>query len=147
MLLQSDSEEYWKTIGLNEEQIEALIEKIEVHCFKRNLKFNEFIRLIGNISDISNNLEVAIDSLPKDVSQKKEELCQIVDKVVNLQMEKEDLLEDNKVTMEILLDYKKNRPAAEKIAATQRELENATIEMDSMQDEITKGVGNTQIKI
>ena len=57
--------------GLNEEQIEPLIEKIEVHCFKCNLKFDKFIELIRTISDISNALEVAIDSLPECVSQQK----------------------------------------------------------------------------
>ena len=70
--------------GLNEEQMESFIEKIEVHCFKRSLKVDEFINLISNISDISNNLNMAIDSLPEYVSQQKSVLYEIVDKVVNL---------------------------------------------------------------
>ena len=57
--------------SLNEEQIESFIEKIEVHCFKRSLKVHEFINLISNVSDISNNLDVTIDGLPEYVSQKK----------------------------------------------------------------------------
>ena len=46
--------------GLNEEQIESFIEKIEVHCFKRSLKVDEFINLISSISDISDNLDVTM---------------------------------------------------------------------------------------
>ena len=61
--------------------MESFIEKIEVHCFKRSLKVDEFINLISNISDISNNLNMAIDSLPEYVSQQKSVLYEIVDKV------------------------------------------------------------------
>ena len=57
---------------------------------------------------------MAIDSLPEYVSQQKRALYEIVDQVVNLKIEKEDLLEEKKLTMDILMDYEKNRPVAEK---------------------------------
>ncbi len=123
--------------GLNEEQMESFIEKIEVHCFKRSLKVDEFINLISNISDISNNLNMAIDSLPEYVSQQKSVLYEIVDKVVNLKMEKEDLLEEKKLTVDILMDYEKNRPVAEKLVVTQMELEDITRQRDTLENEIT----------
>ncbi len=123
--------------GLNEEQIESFIEKIEVHCFRRSLKVDEFINLISKISNISNNLDVPIDNLPEYVSQKKEELHEIVGKVVDLKTEKEDLLEENKLTMNILSEYQKNRPVAEKLAVTQRELEEITRQRDALENEIT----------
>jgi iron uptake system EfeUOB component EfeO/EfeM len=104
--------------GLNEEQMESFIEKIEVHCLKRSLKADEFINLISNKSDISNNLNMAIDSLPEYVSQQKRVLYEIVDKVVDLKIEKEDLLEEKNLTMDILMDYEKNRPVAEKLVVT-----------------------------
>lgn len=66
--------------SLNDEQIESFIGKIEVHCFKRSLKVDEFINLISKISDISDNLDVTIDSLPEYVSQKKGILNEIVQK-------------------------------------------------------------------
>jgi hypothetical protein len=123
--------------GLNEEQIESFIEKIEVHCFKRSLKVDEFINLISSISDISDNLDVTIDSLPEYVSQQKEILNEIVQKVVDLRIDKEDLLEEKKLTTDILLDYEKNRPVAEKLVVTQRELEKITRQRDTLEEEIT----------
>ncbi|MGC2385336.1 MAG: hypothetical protein WA631_19760, partial [Nitrososphaeraceae archaeon] len=60
-----------------------------------------------------------------------------VQKVVDLQIEKEELLEENKLTMDILLDYKKNRPVAEKLVVTQRELEKITMQRDTLEKEIT----------
>jgi len=91
--------------GLNEEQIESFIEKLEIHCFKRSLDVGEFINLIFKISNISNNLNVPIDNLPEYISQKKEELYQIIGKVADLESEKEDLLKEKEVTMDMLADY------------------------------------------
>ena len=54
-----------------------------------------------------------------------------------MQIEKEELLEENKLTMDILLDYKKNRPVAEKLVVTQRELEKITMQRDTLEKEIT----------
>jgi predicted nucleic acid-binding Zn-ribbon protein len=86
---------------------------------------------------ISNNLNMAIDSLPEYVSQQKSVLYEIVDKVVNLKIEKEDLLEEKELTMDILMDYEKNRPVAEKLVVTQRELEEITRKRDTLENEIT----------
>lgn len=122
--------------GLNEEQIESLIEKIQVHCFKRGLDVGEFINRIFKISNISNNLDVPIDGLPEYVSQKKEELYGIIGKVSDLELEKEDLLKEKNVTMDILLDYEKDRPVAEKLASTKRELEVITKARDTLEDEM-----------
>lgn len=84
-----------------------MIEKVEVHCFKHTLKVDEFINLISSISDISDALDVTIDALPEYVSQKKEILNEIIQKIDDLEIEKGELLEENKLTMEILLGYKK----------------------------------------
>lgn len=122
--------------GLNEEQIESFIEKVEIHCFKRGLNVGEFINLIFTISNISNNLDVPINNLPEFVSQKKEELYRIVAKVSDLELTKEDLLKEHKVTKDILLDYEKDRPVAEKLAATKRELEEITKARDTLEDDL-----------
>ena len=52
-------------------------------------------------------------------------------------MEKEDLLEEKKLTMDIPMDYEKNRPVAEKLVVTQMELEDITRQRDALEDEIT----------
>ena len=122
--------------GLNEEQIESFIEKLEIHCFKRSLDVGEFINLIFKISNISNNLNVPIDNLPEYISQKKEELCQIIGKVADLESEKEDLLKEKEVTMDMLADYEINRPVAENLVATKKELEIITKERDDLEIEI-----------
>lgn len=54
-----------------------------------------------------------------------------------METEKENLLEENNLTADILSDYKKNRPVAEKLVATQQELENITKERDMLETEVT----------
>jgi hypothetical protein len=53
-----------------------------------------------------------------------------------LESEKEDLLNEKEVTMDILSDYDKNRPEAEKLVATIKELEMITTERDDLEKEI-----------
>ena len=46
--------------GLNEEQIESVIENMDVHCFKRDLKPEEFINTINKVRIISDNLGIPV---------------------------------------------------------------------------------------
>jgi hypothetical protein len=55
--------------GLNEEQIDSLIENIDVHCLKRGLKPEEFVNTIDNVSTLSNSLSVPVDKMPTYISQ------------------------------------------------------------------------------
>lgn len=42
--------------GLNERQIDSLIEAIDVHCFRRGVTVEEFINTIQNVSSLSDDL-------------------------------------------------------------------------------------------
>ena len=83
-----------------------------------------------------------------NVSQKKEELYGIIGKVSDLESEKEDLLKEKNVTMDILLNYEKDRPVAEKLASTKRELEVITKARDTLKTKRSlRSVNYTRCKI
>jgi hypothetical protein len=46
---------------LSEEQIESFVENIDIHCFKRDLKPEEFINIINKECTISDNLGIQVD--------------------------------------------------------------------------------------
>jgi hypothetical protein len=43
-------------MDLNEDQIESFIENINVHCFKRGVKAEEFVNTTNKIVSLSQNL-------------------------------------------------------------------------------------------
>ena len=51
--------------GLNQEQIESFVENMDIHCFKSDLKAEEFISIINKICIISDNLGIPVDDMPE----------------------------------------------------------------------------------
>src|SRR5687767_3435516 len=43
-------------MGINEDQIETLIENVNIHCFKRGLSAEEFVNTINKVSALSENI-------------------------------------------------------------------------------------------
>jgi transcriptional regulator with XRE-family HTH domain len=57
-------------MGLNEEQIESLIENINTYCFKRELTYEEFINIIERISTLSQNLGMPVDQMANYITKR-----------------------------------------------------------------------------
>ena len=74
--------------GLSEEQIESVIENMDVHCFKRDLKPEEFINTINKVCIISDNLGIPVDGMPEYMAQEQEKLNKIRQEIIDLQMTK-----------------------------------------------------------
>jgi wobble nucleotide-excising tRNase len=71
--------------GLSEERIESFVENMDVHCFKRDLKPEEFVNTINKVSVLSDNLEISVDELPEYVNQEQERLKDIRQEIIDLQ--------------------------------------------------------------
>jgi hypothetical protein len=82
--------------GLNQEQIESFVENMDIHCFKSDLKAEEFISIINKICIISDNLGIPVDDMPEYMSQEEERLKEIRQDITDLQMAK---LKYYKITM------------------------------------------------
>jgi hypothetical protein len=67
----------WDDMGLNEDQIESLIENINIHCFKRGLTGEEFINIINKTVVLSQKLRMPVDELPNHIIQLELELEQV----------------------------------------------------------------------
>jgi hypothetical protein len=125
-------------LGLKEEKIESLINVVEVHCFKRNLKLEEFFEIVEEVASYSNKVGVPLEDLPDRLSEQKrtlEELClEIEDAQNNLSV----VLRDNDVTLRDLGNYKKDKPIIDRLKETQFELEKVTKERDGLREQIIK---------
>jgi hypothetical protein len=93
--------------GLSEEQIESLIEGVDVHCFRRCLKPEEFVNTINKISLLSDNLGIPVDEIPEYTSQEQERLNKIRQEIAYLQRAKMQVLQDHNVTINTLREYER----------------------------------------
>ncbi len=116
--------------GLSEEQIESFMENVDVHCFRCGLKPEEFINTVNKISVLSDNLGIPIDEIPEYIIQEEERLKGIRQEITNLQMAQMHLLKDHSVTINTLREYERDRPVADNLVATKKELEQVIKERD-----------------
>jgi hypothetical protein len=116
---------------LNEEQIESLIENMDVHCFRRGVKPEEFVNTINKISLLSDNLGIPIDEISQYISQEQERLKEIRQEITYLESTKIKMLQDHNVTTNTLREYERNKPVADNLTATKMELEKVKKERDA----------------
>ena len=106
--------------GVSEEQIESVIENMDVHCFKRDLKPEEFINTINKVCIISDNLGISVDGMSEYITQEQEKLNKIRQEIINLQMTKMQDVQDHNVAINTLQEYEKNKPIADYLAADEK---------------------------
>jgi DNA-binding transcriptional MerR regulator len=104
---------------------------MDVHCFQRDLKSIEFVNTINKICNISDNLGIPVDEIPEYIRQEEERLKEIKQNITDLQMTKMQVLQDHNVTINTLQEYEKNKPLADNLAATKKELEKVKNEKHS----------------
>ncbi len=104
---------------------------MDIHCFKLDLKPEEFISIINKVCTISDNLGIPVDEMPEHVTQEEERLKEIRQHITDLQMAKIKVLQDHNVTVNTLREYERNKPLADNLVATNKELEKVKKERHS----------------
>src|SRR5215212_1194329 len=96
--------------GLNEDQIESLIENINIHCFKHGLTIEEFVNIINKIVAFSQKLGMPVDQLPNHIIQEELELVKVEEETEDAKLKQHQVLQHYNVTMNVLEEYRKNEP-------------------------------------
>lgn len=97
--------------GLTEDaEIEDLIEKVNVYCFKSELAPGKFIEMIYNVVHLANQFKTSVDKLPSKISKEQKKLEYFQQKVKQIRKITEDELSKHQVTLNDLADYKDNKP-------------------------------------
>ena len=73
-------------MGLNEDQVETLIENINIYCFKHGLTGEKFLNIVNNVCALLDNLEMPLDQLPNHIMQQQLELEQVRGEIDNENM-------------------------------------------------------------
>jgi DNA-binding transcriptional MerR regulator len=122
--------------GLSEEQIESFMENVDVHCFRSGLTPEEFVNTINKISVLSDNLGIPIDEISQYISQEEERLKEIRQEITYQESTIIKMLQDHNVTINTLREYERNKPLADNLTATKRELEKVKKERDSYRKDL-----------
>jgi hypothetical protein len=123
-------------MGLNEDQIDSLIDNGNIHCFKRGLTADEYFNNVDKVSALSDNLQMPLDQLPKHIIQQQLELQKVEEETEDAKVKQGEVLQHYNVTMNDLDEYRRNKPLVETIKSQQNEFEKAKRQINYLVKEL-----------
>jgi transcriptional regulator with XRE-family HTH domain len=123
-------------MGLNEDQIDSLIDNGNTHYFKRGLTADEYFNKVDKVCALSDNLEMALDELTNHIIQQQLELEKVEKETEDAKVKQLQVLQHYNVTMDVLDEYRRNKPLVETIELQQNKLEKAKRQIDYLIKEL-----------
>src|SRR5919107_404725 len=112
-------------MGINEDHTESLIEKINIHCFKRGLTVEKFFNNVDKVCALSENLGMPVDQLPNYIIRQQLELQKVEEETEDAKLKQRQVLQNYDVTMDILEKYKRDKPLIDHNKKLEKKLEEA----------------------
>ena len=124
-------------MDLNEDQIESFIENINVHCFKRGIKAEEFVNVINKAVALSQNLGIPVDQLANYILEQQLELEELKGETEDAETKQLQVLRHYNINMNDLEEYRRNKPLVDRIRQLKEVINNLVREIKSKEFEIT----------
>jgi transcriptional regulator with XRE-family HTH domain len=132
-------------MGINEDHTESIIEKINIHCFKRGLTAEEFFNNVDKVCALSENLGMPVDQLPNYIIRQQLELQKVEEETEDAKLKQRQVLQNYDVTMDILEKYKRDKPLIDHNKKLEKKLEEAVEENNYLAEELASK--ESEIKI
>jgi hypothetical protein len=105
-----------------DEKIESLVVALEVFCFKQNVPIKEFVNDVHYLSSVAERFGIPLEDLQGYVKK-------LESNVEEINLKKQDVLEDYGVTLELLQEYIANRPLVETNKKLRKERDSYKIKL------------------
>jgi hypothetical protein len=115
--------------------IESLIISLEVFCFKQNLSVKDFFDHVREIYCAAEKLDVTLDELPSYIKQLEENAHNLLSEINQIKVDKQNALKNYDATLNLLQEFKNNRPLFDKNLQLKEELEKLKKEKDDLERE------------
>jgi transcriptional regulator with XRE-family HTH domain len=123
-------------MGLNEDQIDSLIDNANTHCFKRGLTDGEYFNNVDEVCALSENLEMPLDELPNYIIKEQLELQKLEKQTEDAKTKLDQVLQHYDVTMDILEEYKRDKPLIDRIKQLEKKLEEVVEDNNHLAEEL-----------
>src|SRR5215212_1013374 len=123
-------------MNISEDKIDSLIDNGNIHCFKRGLPADEYFNNVDKVCALLDNLEMPLDELPNHIMQEQLELEQVRGEMEDVKLKEDKVLQHYNVTMNVLEEYRKNKPLVETIKSQQNKLEKAERQIQYLKKEL-----------
>jgi transcriptional regulator with XRE-family HTH domain len=108
--------------GITDDQIDSLIENVDEHCFKREIRVEHFVSLVQEVAETLLKYDCPIDALPQLTAEKQVELIELQQTIDSLKSSRLGLLRKNELTEKEINDYSRDKPLVETIQGLREEI-------------------------
>jgi chromosome segregation ATPase len=123
-------------MGVNEDQIDSLIDNANTHCFKRGLTGEKYFNNVDKVCALSDNLKMPLDQLPNYITQQELELEQVKGEIEDVKLKQRQVLQHYNVSMDELQEFIRNKPLIDHIKKLEKKLEEAEEENNYLAEEL-----------
>ena len=123
-------------MGISEDQVDSLIDNANTHCFKRGLTGEEYFNNVDKVCALSDNLEMPLDDLPNHIIQQELELEKVEKQTEDAKLKLSQVLQHYNVTMDILEEYKRDKPLIDRIKQLEKKLEEVVEDNNHLAEEL-----------
>ena len=109
--------------GITDDQIDSLIENVDEHCFKKQIRIEDFVKLVQEVAETLLKYDCSIDVLPELIGRKTEQnWFELEQTIESLESSKVELLRENELTEKEINDYSRDKPLVETIKGLREEI-------------------------
>ncbi len=112
-------------MGVNEDQIDSLIDNANTHCFKRGLTGEKYFNNVDKVCALSDNLGMSVDELPNHIAQQELELEKVEREIEDAKVKQRQVLQNYDVTIDELQEFSRDKPLIDHIKKLEKKLEEA----------------------
>jgi chromosome segregation ATPase len=123
-------------MGVNEDQIDSLIDNANTHCFKRGLTGEKYFNNVDKVCALSDNLKMPLDQLPNYITQQELEVEQVKGETEDVKLKQRQVLQHYNVSMDELQEFIRNKPLIDHIKKLEKKLEEAEEENNYLAEEL-----------
>jgi chromosome segregation ATPase len=132
-------------MGLNEDQIDSLIDNADTHCFKRGLTGEKYFNNVDKVCALSDNLKMPLDQLPNYITQQELELEKVEKQTEDAKLKQRQVLQRYNVTMDELQEFIRDKPSIDHIKKLEKKLEEAEEEINYLTKELASKESEIEI--
>jgi chromosome segregation ATPase len=123
-------------MGVNEDRIDSLIDNANTHCFKRGLTGEEYFNNVDEVYALSDNLQMPLDELPNYIIKEQLELQKVEEEIEDAKTKLRQVLQHYNVPMDILEEYKRDKPLIDRIKQLEKKLEEVVEDNNHLAEEL-----------
>jgi DNA repair exonuclease SbcCD ATPase subunit len=125
-----------ENLELMQNRLEAAIVNMEVFLYYKGQSIEDFFSLVTNMYSLADKVGVPLNKFPSYIEELKDKIDVLRKEINQAEKKKQDFLNDNKMTLELLQEYIANKPFLVTLENLKKQLADAKGRIRELEEEL-----------